>query len=199
MLSGSLPSSTLLKDQKDAGEVEIASGAKVEVPFWLLKSVGNSARHVFQMDLPSIYKESYREVFAANAWVVDLRKKSPYFYSFCCHLAKLSLSEIPAVLSTLEEVFKHRLINLMESALNANKGSMLSLTARLEELEQALFRIGRNGRNSIDQWFSRMHERLEASNVVKDVNILSQTDEGVEAVEAPSAKRKRLGQNLEGN
>ncbi|KAM3177244.1 hypothetical protein ACTXT7_004951 [Hymenolepis weldensis] len=148
------------------------------------------------MDLPSIYTESYREVFAANAWVVDLRKKSPYFYSLGCQLTKLPIMEISSILSMLEEAFKHRLINLMESALNANKGSMLSLTARLEELEQVLFRIGRNGRNSIDQWFSRMHERLEASNVGKEVHIRSKSDgEEEEAVETPFAKRQRLGYN----
>lgn len=70
-------------------------------------------------------------------------------------------------------------------------------------MEQALFRIGRKGRNSIDQWFSRMHERLEASNVGKEVHIHSkgdgEEDEDEEAVETPSAKRQRLGYKSEAN
>lgn len=43
----------------------------------------------------------------------------------------------------------------------------MSNSSRLEELERALFQIGRSGRCSIDRWFSRLHERLEASTVAK--------------------------------
>ncbi|KAM7536319.1 hypothetical protein Aperf_G00000081096 [Anoplocephala perfoliata] len=174
-----LPAAQLRTGQMEDRDIEIASGAKLEVPFWLVTTIGGSARYIFTLDLPSIYKEGYREIFAADAWVVDLRKKNPYFYSMGCHLSKLPLSEIPAVLSTLEEVFKYRLVNLMESALNANKGSVLSLTSKLEELEQALFRIGRSGRSSIDQWFSRMHERLEASNFGKEAPFQLMNDEEI--------------------
>lgn len=54
----------------------------------------------------SLFQEIYREVFAADPWVVDLRKKCPYFYSLGCHLSSLSLKEMPAVIATLENVFQ---------------------------------------------------------------------------------------------
>lgn len=58
---------------------------------------------------------------------------------------------------------------------------------RLEELERALFRIGRIGRSSIDQWFSRLHERLVASSIGKEAP--AQLADGDEEILEPLPKR----------
>ncbi|VDM32874.1 unnamed protein product [Hydatigera taeniaeformis] len=184
---------------------DVSSGTRLEVPLWLISSIGSSRRQIFLIEIPVIYRhirrlilivldilkggfwfqEIYREIFAADPWVVDLRKRCPNFYSFGCHLSSLSLPGMPAVIATLENVFQRRIRNLMEASLNANKVSVMGLISRLEELEQALFRIGRNGRCSIDRWFSRMHERLEASTLAKA------TEAATEASLLPSKRSRK--------
>ncbi|VDD80580.1 unnamed protein product, partial [Mesocestoides corti] len=144
---------------------------------------------VFKPLLIKKLQESYRGVFAADPWVVDLRKKCPHFYSLGCHLAGLSSSELAAVLSTLENAFQRRIKSLMETALNASRVSVLALTSRLEELEMALFRIGQSERTSLDKWFSRLHERLEPSMVAKQTLELTARSEAVEEL---ARKRSRI-------
>ena len=61
-------------------------------------------------------------------------------------------------------------------------------TYRLEELEQALFRMGRRSRSRIDQWFSRHHERLEASRVAKATQIQAEVDAA--GLSMPPIKRR---------
>ncbi|CUT99576.1 DNA replication complex GINS protein PSF3 [Echinococcus multilocularis] len=165
-------------------ESDVPQGAKLEIPIWLISSIGSSRRQIFLIELPIIYREIYREVFAADPWVVDLRRKCPYFYSVGCHLSSLLFSEMPAVIATLEDVFQRRIKNLMEASINAKKVSIVGLISRLEELEQALFRIGRSGRCSIDRWFLRLHWRLEPSTVAKVAEASAEAS-------APPSKRSR--------
>ncbi|VDK24138.1 unnamed protein product [Taenia asiatica] len=108
-------------------ESDPPSGTRLEVPLWLISSIGSSRRQMLLIELPIFYTR--------------------------------------------------RVKNLMEASLNANKPSVLGLISRLEELEQALFRIGRSGRCSIDRWFSRLHERLEASTVAKVTEATTEASE----------------------
>lgn len=65
----------------------------------------------------------------------------------------------------------------------------MSNSSRLEELERALFQIGRSGRCSIDRWFSRLHDRLEASTVAK-------VTEAATEASAPPSKASRKASAL---
>uniref|UniRef100_A0A0X3PDU6 DNA replication complex GINS protein PSF3 n=1 Tax=Schistocephalus solidus TaxID=70667 RepID=A0A0X3PDU6_SCHSO len=156
-----------LNDEEDF-DVDVPAGTKVDLPLWLVFSVGSSRRQLLALDLPIIYREGYREVFSADPWVVDLRKKGPYFYSIGCHLLNLSNPELLSVITTVENAFQRRFKVLMEVALNANRRDIQALTTRLEDLELALFRIGQRDRLHLERWSSRHHERLEASSVAKE-------------------------------
>ncbi|VDN14481.1 unnamed protein product [Dibothriocephalus latus] len=126
---GSRGTSDDLNDEEDI-DLDVPAGTKVDLPLWLVFSVGSSRRQLLALDLPIIYREGYREVFSADPWVVDLRKKGPYFYSIGCHLLSLSNPELLSVITTVENAFQRRIKVLMEVALNANRRDIQGLTAR---------------------------------------------------------------------
>ncbi|KAG8143778.1 putative GINS complex subunit 3 protein, partial [Naja naja] len=58
-----------------------AEGSKLEIPLWLAKGLYDK-RRILSVELPKVYKESWRTVFNADASVVDLHKLGPYYYGF---------------------------------------------------------------------------------------------------------------------
>lgn len=56
-------------------------GSKLEIPLWLAKGLYDK-RRILSVELPKVYKESWRTVFNADASVVDLHKLGPYYYGF---------------------------------------------------------------------------------------------------------------------
>lgn len=40
------------------------------------------------VELPKIYKESYREILSADSCTVDMHKLGHYFYELGCYIAK---------------------------------------------------------------------------------------------------------------
>ncbi|KAL7057646.1 hypothetical protein AAHC03_016748 [Spirometra sp. Aus1] len=166
---------------EDDSDINVPAGTKMDLPLWLVFSVGSSRRQLFALDLPIIYREGYREVFSADPWVVDLRKKGPYFYSIGCHLLNLSNPELLSVITAVENAFQRRIKVLMEVALNANRRDIQALTTRLEDLELAIFRIGQRDRLLLERWSSRHHERLEASSVAKETIELIAREKEAEA------------------
>jgi GINS complex subunit 3 len=61
-------------------------GTKLELPYWLARSLCTNRRQIVTVELPKAYRENYRQVFKADPNVVDLHKLGPYFYNFGSHL-----------------------------------------------------------------------------------------------------------------
>lgn len=53
------------------------------------------------MELPKIYKESWRTVFSADANVVDLHKMGPYYYGFGSQLLNFDNPDNPEIAQTI--------------------------------------------------------------------------------------------------
>ena len=88
-------------------------GTKLELPFWLARSLCSRRRHIVSVELPRTYREGYRQVFKADPNVVDLHKLGPYFYGFGSHLLSFQHPESADVANTLVHVryvFFHLLV-----------------------------------------------------------------------------------------
>ena len=79
-------------------------GTKLELPFWLARSLCSRRRHIVSVELPRTYREGYRQVFKADPNVVDLHKLGPYFYGFGSHLLSFQHPESADVANTLVQV-----------------------------------------------------------------------------------------------
>lgn len=71
-----------------ASEDDLKAGTNVEIPLWLAESLHSRRPPLVAVDLPKIYKDSYREILNADACTVDMHKLSQYFYEFGCYIAK---------------------------------------------------------------------------------------------------------------
>lgn len=52
----------------------------LEVPLWLIQPLLERRQQIVAADLPKVYTELYREIFKADATVVDMRKFNVYYY-----------------------------------------------------------------------------------------------------------------------
>lgn len=93
------------------------------------------------MELPKTYKDSYREIFNADACTVDMHKLGPHFYELGCYVAKHDIKgEVGSTLISVSNYF----INLDTSYLvSCNKRlEFFSLPLRNECFYEVLNSIG---------------------------------------------------------
>ena len=83
---------------------DLRPGTKLELPFWLARSLCGRRRTIVTVELPKQYKEGYREILSADASVVDLHKLGPYFYKFGSELLKFELPDTPDIAKSLLQV-----------------------------------------------------------------------------------------------
>ena len=77
---------------------------KLELPLWLAKELCNRRRKIVSVDIPKAYKDGYREIFKADASVVDLHRLGPYFYEFGTKLLHFDFEENSQMASSMQEV-----------------------------------------------------------------------------------------------
>ena len=83
---------------------DLQSGTKLEMPFWLAKELCNRRRKIISVEIPRAYKDGYREIFKADASVVDLHRLGPYFYEYGTKLLHFDFEENSQMASSLQEV-----------------------------------------------------------------------------------------------
>lgn len=79
-------------------------GSRLEIPLWLAKGLYDNKRRLLSVELPKIYRESWRMVFSADANVVDLHKMGPYYYGFGSQLLNFDRPENADVAETVLQV-----------------------------------------------------------------------------------------------
>ncbi|KAG0419206.1 DNA replication complex GINS protein PSF3, partial [Dictyocoela muelleri] len=80
----------------------LAINTKLELPYWMIYSICNcKTRFASLPELPLIYSRIQRQIFAADASVVDLAKQAPHFYRQGRHLLQLNFDEKRPVALTL--------------------------------------------------------------------------------------------------
>lgn len=146
----------------------IPEGSKMELSLWLAKGLYDKKRKIVSVDLPKIYKESWRTVFSADANVVDLHRLGPYYYSFGCQLLNFDNPENPEIAQTLLQTFVGRFRRIMDSSQNSYNEDTSGLVARLDELERILFLAGQKGLNEFQRWEKGQALQITASNLVQN-------------------------------
>lgn len=53
----------------------------MEFPFWLAQKLKNDDKRIVSVTLPKPYRETYRDMYRADAQVVDLQALGPNFYN----------------------------------------------------------------------------------------------------------------------
>lgn len=71
-----------------ATESDLKAGTNIEIPLWLAESLFTRRPPLLSVDLPKIYKETYREILNADACTVDMHKLGQHFYELGCYIAK---------------------------------------------------------------------------------------------------------------
>ncbi|XP_039209492.1 protein NDRG4 isoform X3 [Crotalus tigris] len=126
-------------------------GSKLEIPLWLAKGLYDK-RRIISVELPKVYKESWRTVFNADASVVDLHKLGPYYYGFGSQLLNFDNPENTELAQSILQTFIGRFRHIMDSSQNTFNEDTSALVARLDELERALFQTGQKGLHDFQCW-----------------------------------------------
>lgn len=71
-----------------AADNDLKAGTNVEIPLWLAESLYSRRPPLVSVELPKIYKDSYREILNADACTVDMHKLNQHFYELGCYIAK---------------------------------------------------------------------------------------------------------------
>lgn len=70
-------------------DANLKAGAKLDLPYWLVKAIHNEKFKFVSITLPKPYNKFHSEILEADACVVDLRKMGPHYYDFGILLVNL--------------------------------------------------------------------------------------------------------------
>ncbi|KAJ7312076.1 hypothetical protein JRQ81_006413 [Phrynocephalus forsythii] len=153
---------------KAAPNDALPQGTKLELPLWLAKGLYDHKRRILSVELPKVYKESWRTVFSADANVVDLHKLGPYYYGFGSQLLNFDSPENTELAQTILQTFIGRFRRIMDSSQNAFNEDTSSLVSRLDELERGLFQAGQKGLHDFQRWEMGQASQITASSLVQN-------------------------------
>ncbi|OWR45710.1 hypothetical protein KGM_211793 [Danaus plexippus plexippus] len=101
-----------------ATEDDLKAGTNVEIPIWLAESLHARRPPLVSVELPKIYKETYREILNADACTVDMHKLGQYFYELGCYIAKYDIKG--EVATTLMDTFKQRFRMILSASVSTD-------------------------------------------------------------------------------
>ncbi len=87
----------------------------MDLPLWLARTMCTRRKRMVSVELPKQYKESYREIFSADASVVDLHKLGPYYYSFGSQLLTFDYPDSLDIAKSMLQVNIDIIIKLSKS------------------------------------------------------------------------------------
>ncbi|XP_048372184.1 DNA replication complex GINS protein PSF3 [Sphaerodactylus townsendi] len=154
----------------------VPEGTKLEIPLWLAKGLYDNKRRIISVELPKIYKESWRTVFSADANVIDLHKLGPFYYGFGSQLLNFNSTENAEIAQAILQTFIDRFRRIMDSSQNAYNEDTSALVARLDELERVLFQVGQKGLNDFQSWEMGRASQITASSLVQNYRKRKFTD-----------------------
>ncbi|XP_045778069.1 DNA replication complex GINS protein PSF3 [Maniola jurtina] len=97
---------------------DLKAGTNVEIPLWLAEYLYIKRPPIVSVDLPKIYKETYREILNADACTVDMQKLGQHFYEFGCYIAKHDIKG--EVATTLVNTFRQRFRMILSASVSTD-------------------------------------------------------------------------------
>ncbi|KAM6430812.1 DNA replication complex GINS protein PSF3 isoform 1-T1 [Liasis olivaceus] len=158
-----------------APDKALPEGSELEIPLWLAKGLYDK-RRVLSVELPKIYKESWRTVFNADANVVDLHKLGPYYYGFGSQLLNFDSPENMELAQSILQTFIGRFRHIMDSSQNTFNEDTSALVTRLDELERALFQTGQKGLHDFQCWEMGQAAQITVSSLIQNYKKRKFTD-----------------------
>ena len=149
-----------------SSEPHIKQGTKMEIPCWLAFELCSRRRQITSVELPKIYNESYREIYKADAIVLDLHKLGPYFYRFGMKLLHFQHVDSGFVARSLLQVFVQRFRKIMDSSQNASHQDDVYIKQKLDELEINLFENGQKSTRDFVNWQHGFVGKLTVSKAI---------------------------------
>ena len=153
-LESSSATGTLNDEKKDYADEHnfssLTANTKLELPYWMIYSICNcKTRFASLPELPLIYSRIQRQIFAADASVVDLAKQASHFYRQGRHLLELNFDEKRQVAMTLLQTYQQRFRSIMDAAFHLilssdhhHHESMKQQTGKFERQEKILLMLG---------------------------------------------------------
>lgn len=138
-------------------------------------------------ELPLIYSRIQRQIFAADASVVDLAKQAPHFYRQGRHLLELNFEEKRQVALTLLQSYQQRFRSIMDASFHLllsndhhHHESMKQQTGKFERQEKLLLLLGQAAFRDFDRLINNETKQMLPTNiqgVTNDLtNLLSSTE-----------------------
>jgi hypothetical protein len=115
--------------------------------------------------MPTFYSSKVRNRLRADAWVVNLKDRSAYFYELGLRMAERLADE--ELTSLLQTVLALRYRQIMDSAFNSVGEDTTELTQKLTALELKMFLEGARAAAGLSAWHARRHLKTTASDIVK--------------------------------
>lgn len=144
-----------------AADVDLKAGCSVEIPLWLAESLYSRRPPLVSVELPKIYKESYREILNADACAVDLHKLGQHFYELGCYVAKHDIkSEVAA---TLNNTYRQRFRMLLAASMSSDSINTMQPLSASERIQAA---DASNTERSFLTWLQRGDTPLTTANMV---------------------------------
>ncbi|XP_064467012.1 DNA replication complex GINS protein PSF3-like [Ornithodoros turicata] len=138
---------------------DLKPGTKLDLPLWLARQLLN--RHVIAVEVPKVYRETYREILSADAAAVDLYRLQPHFYNFGLHIQNLPVLDADDISQALIQAFKSRLRKIMDRSQNGVQEDATGvLTAQLDNTERSLFAISQKAALDFKRWQGRQSHKI---------------------------------------
>ena len=145
----------------------LSSGTKMEISCWLALKLCTGRRLVASVELPKIYNMSHREMFKADANVLNLNKMGPYFYRFGTRLLHFQHRDSGDVARAMLEVFVKRFRRVMDASHNASHQDVIKIKQKLDAFEVRLFDMGQASLHDHITWLQGRGGQLTVSNSVQ--------------------------------
>lgn len=149
-----------------SADQHIKQGTKMEVPCWLAFGLCTQKHKITSVELPKTYNESHREIYKADALVLDLHKFGPYFYKFGMKLLHFQHVDSAFVARSLLQVFVQRFRKIMDSSQNASHQEDVIIKQKLDELEINLFDNGHKSSQDYLNWQQGLVGKLTVSKAI---------------------------------
>lgn len=142
---------------------DLVAGTAIQLPYWLASPLCHHRIKVLSTEVPKIYKESFREIFSADASIVDLHKML-YFYEFGMYISRLNHRDSNEINHMIMNAFKDRLRVIMDWA--QNLCTDVPLIQKLDTLEKQLYKDGYQSRMQLCAWLNDGSSKIAASEMV---------------------------------
>ncbi|XP_022118778.1 DNA replication complex GINS protein PSF3 [Pieris rapae] len=140
---------------------DLKAGTSVEIPIWLAESLSSRRPPLVTVDLPKVYKETYREIFSADACTVDMHKLAQYFYELGCYVAKYDIKG--EVATTLVNTFRQRFKMILSGSVATDSINALQ---PLSECERDHTVAAMATEKALSSWLKRGESLLTTATMV---------------------------------